>query len=48
MKARGLGMSLPVRAFSVGIEDGASVRVAPEWNDEQAWYLFNVVTRPGE
>lgn len=47
MKARGLGMSLPVRAFSVGIEDGASLRVAPEWNDGQAWYLFNVVTRPG-
>lgn len=47
MKACGLGMSLPLRAFAVGIEDGATPYVAPEWANGQPWYLFEIGTRPG-
>jgi 4'-phosphopantetheinyl transferase len=47
VKACGLGMSLPLQSFAVGIEDGAISYLTPDRGDRQPWYLFDVTTHPG-
>ncbi len=43
VKARGLGLSLPLRAFSVGLQDtSAIIQTEARWDDRNTWHCHDV------
>jgi 4'-phosphopantetheinyl transferase len=46
IKGRGLGLSLPLKAFHVSLTETGQISVAAPWDDGRPWRLFGLQTYP--